>query len=150
MPFIPLVTTVAMAEMGDMEDIVILITVIPMVTRLMDTCLMEISVGVDIMVRVADITEASVGVAVMAGTVGVLAEADIIGTAVAKAEDMAGTVAADMVEALVAEGMDGEVVDTAVALADMVTTDQLDIDTLYLNPGRVLKFPPVASEFVTE
>ena len=62
-----------------------------------------------------------------------MAEADIIGTAVAKAEDMAG-----------------EVVDTAVALADMVTTDQLDIDTLYLNPGRVLKFPPVASEFVTE
>jgi len=132
-PFIPLVTTVAMAEMGDMEDIVILITVIPMVTRLMDTYLMEISVGVDIMVGVAVITEASVGVAAMAGTVGVLAEADIIGTAVAKAEDMAG-----------------EVVDTAVALADMVTTDQLDIDTLYLNPGRVLKFPPVASEFVTE
>ena len=139
-----------MAEMGDMEDIVILITVIPMVTRLMDTYLMEISVGVDIMVGVAVITEASVGGAAMAGTVGVLAEADIIGTAVAKAEDMAGTVAADMVEALVAEGMDGEVVDTAVALADMVTTDQLDIDTLYLNPGRVLKFPPVASEFVTE
>lgn len=133
MPFIPLVTTVAMAEMGDMEDIVILITVIPMVTRLMDTYLMEISVGVDIMVGVAVITEASVGGAAMAGTVGVLAEADIIGTAVAKAEDMAG-----------------EVVDTAVALADMVTTDQLDIDTLYLNPGRVLKFPPVASEFVTE
>ena len=111
-----------MAEMGDMEDIVILITVIPMVTRLMDTYLMEISVGVDIMVGVAVITEASVGGAAMAGTVGVLAEADII----------------------------GEVVDTAVALADMVTTDQLDIDTLYLNPGRVLKFPPVASEFVTE
>ena len=107
-----------MAEMGDMEDIVILITVIPMVTRLMDTYLMEISVGVDIMVGVAVITEASVGGAAMAGTVGVLAEADIIGT--------------------------------AVALADMVTTDQLDIDTLYLNPGRVLKFPPVASEFVTE
>jgi hypothetical protein len=82
-PFIPLVTTVAMAEMGDMEDIVIHITVIPMVTRLMDTYLMEISVGVDIMVGVAVITETLVGAAVMAGMVGVLAEADITGTAVA-------------------------------------------------------------------
>jgi hypothetical protein len=129
-PFIPLVITVALAEMG---DIVILITVIPMVTRLMGTYLMEISVGVDIMVGVAVITEVSVGGAVMAGTVGVLAEADIIGTAVAKAEDMAGTVAADMVEALVAEGMDGAVVDTAVALADMVITDQLGILTRFIS-----------------
>jgi hypothetical protein len=95
--FILPVTTVGMADM------VILITAPIMATHLTFTDPMEITAGEDIMDGAAVITEALVGVVDMAGTEVDMAEADMDGT--------------------VEEGMFGAEVDTAEALAVMVTTN---------------------------